>query len=141
MSCSSNNIPIIQTFLERFQIGKFKEFWRNPLRTGIANITKLLGQEMTTEYLQSYPDSLTDLIARAEKAGSLPEQINYIVENVPRALWEANVEGVRDALVVAPWAMVGGGSKITIDTAKAYLANRQMAHFEKAMELASRIAE
>lgn len=100
----------MQLPMEYLKMDKFFDIFK---ASGLGNIVKSVGVSATTSFitesLQNYPDALTTLWAKSTQTGQSPLKMFW--DN----LGQYTLEGMYEGALSMPWAVLGGGGKITYD--------------------------
>ena len=104
---------VMQAPLEKLSLDRFMGIFNSAsFRDTIGRTLGAMGSEFVTEYLQKYPELVTNLWGLAEKQGTDPaDQIAWFGRTLFDAdtLAQANREGLYEGLVGAMWGGLGGG--------------------------------
>lgn len=126
----------MQVPLEKIGLDRFMGIFNSAsFRDTIGRTLGAMGSEFVTEYLQKYPELVTNLWGLAEKQGTDPaDQIAWFGRTLLDAdtLARANREGLYEGLIGAMWGGLGGGVRS--------LAIRNIER-QKAMDFAQRSVE
>ena len=99
--------------LEKLSLDRFMGIFNSAsFRDTIGRTLGAMGSEFVTEYLQKYPELVTNLWGLAEKQGTDPaDQIAWFGRTLFDAdtLAQANREGLYEGLIGAMWGGLGGG--------------------------------
>ena len=105
----------IQAPLERLGLDRFMSIFRSSsFRDTIGRTLGSMGTEMVTEYLQQWPDSVTELWALAEKeSDDVTEQVQWFGSRLSdvETLARINREGAYAGLIGMLWGGLGGGAR------------------------------
>lgn len=127
---------VMQAPLEKLSLDRFMGIFNSAsFRDTIGRTLGAMGSEFVTEYLQKYPELVTNLWGLAEKQGTDPaDQIAWFGRTLLDAdtLARANREGLYEGLIGAMWGGLGGGVRS--------LAIRNIER-QKAMDFAQRSVE
>lgn len=103
----------MQTPLEKIGLDRFMGIFKSAnFRDTVVRTLGSMGFEFVTEYLQKYPELVTNLWGLAEKQGADPaDQIAWFGRTLFDAdtLAQANREGLYEGLIGAMWGGLGGG--------------------------------
>lgn len=103
----------MQAPLEKIGLDRFMGIFKSAnFRDTIGRTLGAMGSEFVTEYLQKYPELVTNLWGLAEKQGTDPaDQIAWFGRTLFDAdtLAQANREGLYEGLIGALWGGLGGG--------------------------------
>ena len=125
-----------QAPLEKLGLDRFMSIFRSAsFRDTIGRTLGSMETEFMTEYLQKYPEVVTNLWALAEKESpDAAEQIRWFGDRLfdAETLTRANREGLYEGLIGAMWGGIGGGVRS--------LAVRDMAR-RKALDFAQNSLE
>ena len=103
----------MQAPLEKIGLDRFMGIFNSAsFRDTIGRTLGAMGSEFVTEYLQKYPELVTNLWGLAEKQGTDPaDQIAWFGRTLFDAdtLAQANREGLYEGLIGAMWGGLGGG--------------------------------
>ena len=104
---------VMQAPLEKLSLDRFMGIFNSAsFRDTIGRTLGAMGSEFVTEYLQKYPELVTNLWGLAEKQGTDPaDQIAWFGRTLFDAdtLAQANREGLYEGLIGAMWGGLGGG--------------------------------
>lgn len=104
---------VMQAPLGKLSLDRFMGIFNSAsFRDTIGRTLGAMGSEFVTEYLQKYPELVTNLWGLAEKQGSDPaDQIAWFGRTLFDAdtLAQANREGLYEGLIGAMWGGLGGG--------------------------------
>ena len=104
---------VMQAPLEKLSLDRFMGIFNSAsFRDTIGRTLGTMGSEFVTEYLQKYPELVTNLWGLAEKQGTDPaDQIAWFGRTLFDAdtLAQANREGLYEGLIGAMWGGLGGG--------------------------------
>lgn len=104
---------VMQAPLEKPSLDRFMGIFNSAsFRDTIGRTLGAMGSEFVTEYLQKYPELVTNLWGLAEKQGTGPaDQIAWFGRTLFDAdtLAQANREGLYEGLIGAMWGGLGGG--------------------------------
>ena len=104
---------VMQAPLEKLSLDRFMGIFNSAsFRDTIGRTLGAMGSEFVTEYLQKYPELVTNLWGLAEKQGADPaDQIAWFGRTLFDAdtLAQANREGLYEGLIGAMWGGLGGG--------------------------------
>lgn len=104
---------VMQAPLEKLSLDRFMGIFNSAsFRDTIGRTLGAMGSEFVTEYLQKYPELVTNLWGLAEKQGTDPaDQIAWFGRTLFDAdtLAQANREGLYEGLIGAMWGGFGGG--------------------------------
>lgn len=104
---------VMQAPLEKLSLDRFMGIFNSAsFRDTIGRTLGAMGSEFVTEYLQKYPELVTNLWGLAEKQGTDPaDQIAWFGRTLLDAdtLARANREGLYEGLIGAMWGGLGGG--------------------------------
>lgn len=104
---------VMQAPLEKLSLDRFMGIFNSAsFRDTIGRTLGAMGSEFVTEYLQKYPELVTNLWGLAEKQGTGPaDQIAWFGRTLFDAdtLAQANREGLYEGLIGAMWGGLGGG--------------------------------
>lgn len=104
---------VMQAPLEKLSLDRFMDIFNSAsFRDTIGRTLGAMGSEFVTEYLQKYPELVTNLWGLAEKQGTDPaDQIAWFGRTLFDAdtLAQANREGLYEGLIGAMWGGLGGG--------------------------------
>lgn len=104
---------VMQAPLEKLSLDRFMGIFNSAsFRDTIGRTLGAMGSESVTEYLQKYPELVTNLWGLAEKQGTDPaDQIAWFGRTLFDAdtLAQANREGLYEGLIGAMWGGLGGG--------------------------------
>lgn len=104
---------VMQAPLEKLSLDRFMGIFNSAsFRDTIGRTLGAMGSEFVTEYLQKYPELVTNLWGLAEKQGTDPaDQIVWFGRTLFDAdtLAQANREGLYEGLIGAMWGGLGGG--------------------------------
>lgn len=104
---------IMQAPLEKLSLDRFMGIFNSAsFRDTIGRTLGAMGSEFVTEYLQKYPELVTNLWGLAEKQGTDPaDQIAWFGRTLFDAdtLAQANREALYEGLIGAMWGGLGGG--------------------------------
>lgn len=107
---------VMQAPLEKLSLDRFMGIFNSAsFRDTIGRTLGAMGSEFVTEYLQKYPELVTNLWGLAEKQGSDPaDQIAWFGRTLFDAdtLAQANREGLYEGLIGAMWGGLGGGVRV-----------------------------
>lgn len=110
---SSLGNAVMQAPLEKLSLDRFMGIFNSAsFRDTIGRTLGAMGSEFVTEYLQKYPELVTNLWGLAEKQGTDPaDQIAWFGRTLSDAdtLAQANREGLYEGLIGAMWGGLGGG--------------------------------
>lgn len=115
----------LQAPLEAIGLGKFFQIFKT---TGMGNVLKAaataMGTEFVTEFLQKYPEDLTEALALAEPRGQdVWGALGQFADNLD----ETTVNGLYEGLLSLPWAIVGGAGHMSTEYVKARASEREQA--------------
>lgn len=103
----------MQAPLEKIGLDRFMGIFKSAnFRDTVVRTLGAMGSEFVTEYLQKYPELVTNLWGLAEKQGTDPaDQIAWFGRTLFDAdtLAQANREGLYEGLIGAMWGGLGGG--------------------------------
>lgn len=106
----------VEAPLERLSLGRFMDIFKS---SGFRDtVVKTLGASATeglTEYVQKYPEVVTELWGLAETESDDPaEQVAWWARTVSdaRTLQRAHEEGLYEAAIGALWGGLGGGARV-----------------------------
>ncbi len=103
----------MQAPLEKIGLDRFMGIFTSAnFRDTVVRTLGAMGSEFVTEYLQKYPELVTNLWGLAEKQGTDPaDQIAWFGRTLFDAdtLAQANREGLYEGLIGAMWGGLGGG--------------------------------
>lgn len=103
----------MQLPMEKIGLDRFMGIFNSAsFRDTIGRTLGAMGSEFVTEYLQKYPELVTNLWGLAEKQGTGPaDQIAWFGRTLFDAdtLAQANREGLYEGLIGAMWGGLGGG--------------------------------
>lgn len=96
----------LQLPLEQLGISKLTKFWkvRGSIVKRVKKLVEMEVTEMGTEYVQEYADMFTQVLAENPDPEKLAAYDNWLKD-----VETAHKQGMKSALVVAPWALIGGG--------------------------------
>lgn len=104
---------VMQAPLGKLSLDRFMGIFNSAsFRDTIGRTLGAMGSEFVTEYLQKYPELVTNLWGLAEKQGTDPaDQIAWFGRTLFDAdtLAQANREGLYEGLIGAMWGGLGGG--------------------------------
>lgn len=104
---------VMQAPLEKLSLDRFMGIFNSAsFRDTIGRTLGAMGSEFVTEYLQKYPELVTNLWGLAEKQGTDPaDQMAWFGRTLFDAdtLAQANREGLYEGLIGAMWGGLGGG--------------------------------
>ena len=104
---------VMQAPLEKLSLDRFMGIFNSAsFRDTIGRTLGAMGSEFVTEYLQKYPELVTNLWGLAENQGTDPaDQIAWFGRTLFDAdtLAQANREGLYEGLIGAMWGGLGGG--------------------------------
>ena len=104
-----------QAPLERLGLDRFMSIFRSSsFRDTLGRTLGSMGTEMVTEYLQQWPDSVTELWALAEKeSDDVTEQVQWFGSRLSdvETLARINREGAYAGLIGMLWGGLGGGAR------------------------------
>lgn len=104
---------VMQAPLGKLSLNRFMGIFNSAsFRDTIGRTLGAMGSEFVTEYLQKYPELVTNLWGLAEKQGTDPaDQIAWFGRTLFDAdtLAQANREGLYEGLIGAMWGGLGGG--------------------------------
>lgn len=104
---------VMQAPLEKLSLDRFMGIFNSAsFRDTIGRTLGAMGSEFVTEYLQKYPELVTNLWGLAEKQGTDPaDQIAWFGRTLFDAdtLAQANREAMYEGLIGAMWGGLGGG--------------------------------
>lgn len=104
---------VMQAPLKKLSLDRFMGIFNSAsFRDTIGRTLGAMGSEFVTEYLQKYPELVTNLWGLAEKQGADPaDQIAWFGRTLFDAdtLAQANREGLYEGLIGAMWGGLGGG--------------------------------
>ena len=104
---------VMQAPLEKLSLDRFMGIFNSAsFRDTIGRTLGAMGSEFVTEYLQKYPELVTNLWGLAERQGTDPaDQIAWFGRTLFDAdtLAQANREGLYEGLIGAMWGGLGGG--------------------------------
>lgn len=107
---------VMQAPLEKLSLDRFMGIFNSAsFRDTIGRTLGAMGSEFVTEYLQKYPELVTNLWGLAEKQGTDPaDQIAWFGRTLFDAdtLAQANREGLYEGLIGAMWGGLGGGVRV-----------------------------
>lgn len=105
----------IQAPLERLGLDRFMSIFRSSsFRDTIVRTLGSMGTEMVTEYLQQWPEAVTELWALAEKeSDDVTEQVQWFGSRLSdvETLARINREGAYAGLIGMLWGGLGGGAR------------------------------
>jgi hypothetical protein len=99
---------IVQAPMEQLGVSKISKLLK-PQQAIIARLKEIgeaMGTEWLTEFLQSVPDSITNIFAQNPDKTTL-ENLTQIVNQLPETLKQGAYEGT----LTAPWALLGAAGK------------------------------
>lgn len=107
---------VMQAPLEKLSLDRFMGIFNSAsFRDTIGRTLGAMGSEFVTEYLQKYPELVTNLWGLAEKQGTDPaDQIAWFGRTLFDAdtLAQANREAMYEGLIGAMWGGLGGGVRV-----------------------------
>lgn len=107
---------VMQALLEKLSLDRFMGIFNSAsFRDTIGRTLGAMGSEFVTEYLQKYPELVTNLWGLAENQGTDPaDQIAWFGRTLFDAdtLAQANREGLYEGLIGAMWGGLGGGVRV-----------------------------
>ncbi|WP_455552640.1 LPD3 domain-containing protein [Desulfovibrio sp.] len=107
---------VMQAPLEKLSLDRFMGIFNSAsFRDTIGRTLGAMGSEFVTEYLQKYPELVTNLWGVAEKQGTDPaDQIAWFGRTLFDAdtLAQANREAMYEGLIGAMWGGLGGGVRV-----------------------------
>ena len=107
---------VMQAPLEKLSLDRFMGIFNSAsFRDTIGRTLGAMGSEFVTEYLQKYPELVTNLWGLAEKQGTDPaDQIAWFGRTLFDAdtLAQANREGLYEGLIGSMWGALGGGVRV-----------------------------
>lgn len=107
---------VMQAPLEKLSLDRFMGIFNSAsFRDTIGRTLGAMGSEFVTEYLQKYPELVTNLWGLAEKQGTDPaDQIAWFGRTLFDAdtLAQANHEAMYEGLIGAMWGGLGGGVRV-----------------------------
>lgn len=110
---SSLTNTVAQAPLEKLGLDRFMSIFRSSsFRDTIVRTLGTTGTEMVTEYLQKWPEAVTELWALAEKeSDDVTEQVHWFGSRLSDAetLARINREGAYEGLIGGMWGLFGGG--------------------------------
>ena len=110
---SSLTNTVAQAPLEKLGLDRFMSIFRSSsFRDTIVRTLGTTGTEMVTEYLQKWPEAVTELWALAEKeSDDVAEQVHWFGSRLSDAetLARINREGAYEGLIGGMWGLFGGG--------------------------------
>ena len=126
----------LQAPLEQLGLSKLAGIFKT---SGAWNIVKRAAEQVVTEgateFLQSFPQSATDIWARLQEDEGAREWLDRFVADLPQTV----KEGLYEAAVAAPFGLLGGIGKASYDAARQRRAqawaDRQMALHDRVEDL------
>lgn len=107
---------VMQAPLEKLSLDRFMGIFNSAsFRDTIGRTLGAMGSEFVTEYLQKYPELVTNLWGLAERQGTDPaDQIAWFGRTLFDAdtLAQANREAMYEGLIGAMWGGLGGGVRV-----------------------------
>lgn len=141
---SSLTNTVAQAPLEKLGLDRFMSIFRSSsFRDTLGRTLGSMGTELVTEYLQKWPEAVTELWALAEKeSDDVAEQVQWFGSRLSDAetLARINREGGYEGLIGGMWGLFGGGVRSlavrNIERQKAADFARQNVELHAAVEAA-----